>query len=224
MLGVVLPATACISAAIAAPDVGSAVATADVRVSVEIIIVVDVDLVVATPAAVTPAAAPGGTHGHSDSKRNRHPGGVVAGWRVSNRRIRVNRGTVYNRRVIAGNVDHFWAGLLDDDDRLVLDNLRLDFHLFSGFQISRIFCFCPHALDCIHDVGLLCQKSIAQIRRPLDVICQTLDEIGKRGHGLDTRIPRLLGYGVCKRLVLQIFVFRQPLLELHDLQWICGGC
>lgn len=172
MLGVMLPATTtCISAAIAAPDVGSAVATADVRVSVEIIIVVDGDVVVAAPAAVSPSSAPRGAHGHSNSKRDRHTRRVVAGWRVSNWRVWVNRGTVYNRRVVAGDVDHFGAGLFDDNDGLVLYDLRLHFHLLSGFQISRIFCFCPHALDCIHDVGLLRQKSVAQIRRPLDVIC-----------------------------------------------------
>src|SRR5258705_14009623 len=103
MLRVMLPAPPCISAAIAAPNAGIAVTTADVCVSVEIIIVVDVDLVVAAPAAVSPSATPSGTHGHSDSKRNRHPSRVVAGRRVSNRWVWVNRGSVVYRRVISVN-------------------------------------------------------------------------------------------------------------------------
>lgn len=132
MLRVVLPATTCSSSAIAASDAGIAVTTANVGVSVEIIIVVDVDLVVTTPAAVSPSAAPRGTHGHSDSKRQRHTRRVVAGRRVGNRWVRVNRGTVYYRRVIAGNVDHFWFSLFDDHDGLAFYNLCLHFHLLIG--------------------------------------------------------------------------------------------
>ena len=65
MLGVVLPATTCISAAIAAPNAGIAVTTADARVSVEIIIVVDGDVIVTAPAAVPPSATPSGTRENS---------------------------------------------------------------------------------------------------------------------------------------------------------------
>jgi hypothetical protein len=141
MLRVMLPAPTCISAAIAAPNAGIAVTTADVRVSVEIIVVVDGNVVVTAPAAVSPSATPSSTHGHSDSKRNCHTRRVVTGRRVGNRWVWVNRGTVYCRRVIAGDVDHFWARLFDDDDGLIFYNLCLHFHLLIGLQISRIFCF-----------------------------------------------------------------------------------
>src|SRR5258707_15514497 len=122
------PTTPSTSAAIAAANASIAVATVDIRVSVEII-VVDGDVVVATPTAVPPAATPRGSHSHSNSERNRHPRCVVAGRRVVNGWIWVNRRTVHDRGVITWNVDYFRVGLFDDYNGLALDNLCFYFHL-----------------------------------------------------------------------------------------------
>ena len=217
MLRVVAPAA--VATAVTAVDV-VAVPTVDVCVTIIIVIIIYRDVVIAAPAAVAPAATPSCSHGHSDSKRNRHARRVVAGRRIVDRWIWVNGGTVDYRRVIARNINNLWVCLLNNHNGLALDNLRLYLHLLTGFQVPRIFCFCPHALDRIHHVGLLRQKRVSQICRPLDVICQTLDEIRNWSHGLDAGVPRLLGHCIGKSFVLQILVLFEPLLKLDDFQWI----
>jgi hypothetical protein len=131
MLGIVVPTR--IAATIPAGNAGVAVPAADIGIPVVVIVGVYGDVVIAAPAAVPPSATPGGTHGHSDPKRNRHASRVVARRRIGDRWIWVNGGAVNYRRVIAGNVDYLWAGLLDDDDGLVLYNFCLHFHLLIGF-------------------------------------------------------------------------------------------
>src|SRR5258707_1040924 len=172
------PTTTSTSAAIAAANAGIAVATVDIRVSVEIIVVVDGDVVVATPTAVPPAAAPRGSHSHSNSERNRHARCVVAGRRVVNGWIWVNRRTVHDRRVITWNVDYFGVGLFDDYNGLALDNLCFYFHLLIRLQVSRVLRFGAHALHRVHDIGLLRQKGVAQICRPLDVVSRRFTRSG----------------------------------------------
>src|SRR5437879_1681902 len=108
------PTTTSTSAAIATANAGIAVATVHIRISVEIIIVVDGDVIVATPTAVPPAAAPRRSHCHSDSERNCHARCVIARRGVGNGWIWVNGRTVYDRRVIARNVDYFGVGLFDN--------------------------------------------------------------------------------------------------------------
>ncbi len=65
------------------------VAAIDIRVAIVIVIVVDRDVVVATPptAAPTPASTHRRTHGNSDSEGNRHPGRVIPWRRIGDWRI-----------------------------------------------------------------------------------------------------------------------------------------
>ena len=104
-----------------------------VRVSYEIIVVIDVDIVVAAPAAViAPAAAtPGSPHCDPDAKRYRHTRGVITRWWISNRGVRVSHRAVHHGRVITRNINNFGISLFNDDNLLTLDYLRLYFLLLG---------------------------------------------------------------------------------------------
>src|SRR5262249_28662568 len=107
----------------------NAVAPLDVGVAIEVVIVVYGDVVVAAPpAAPTPATGPHSSHGHSNAEGNCHSRCVVTRRRVSDRRVRVHGRTVNYRRVIAGNVNDLWIGLLDHNHLLALYRLGLHLH------------------------------------------------------------------------------------------------
>jgi hypothetical protein len=82
---------------------------------------------------------------------------------------------------------------------------------------------CAHALNGVHDVRLLGQERISQIRRPLDIARHPLHHVWKCRHCLDTRVPWLPGHRVRQRLVLQVLVIRVPLLKLNHFQRIGGS-
>jgi hypothetical protein len=113
--------------------------------------------------------------------------------------------------------------LFDDNDLFRFDYFRFYFLLFARFQVAGILCLLSHALHCIHHIRLLRQESIPEVRGPLDVIGQAFHQIGKRRHGLYTRIPRLLLHGIDERFVFQSLVFFQPLLELNEFQGVGGS-
>jgi hypothetical protein len=77
-------------------------------------------------------------------------------------------------------------------------------------------------LNRVHYVGLLGEKGVPQLRRPLDVAGHALQRFRIRGHRLNARLPWLFSDGIHQRLVLQIFVSFQPLLKLNDFEWISG--
>ena len=102
MLRIVLPVVA---GPVAAADV-CPVAAADVRIPIEIIIVVDGDVIVAAPAAViAPASVYCCTHHHSDAEGDRHSRGIITWWRIGDRRVRIWRRAINHRRVVAGDVN-----------------------------------------------------------------------------------------------------------------------
>jgi hypothetical protein len=113
--------------------------------------------------------------------------------------------------------------LFDDDRALAFDDFRLYFLLLTRLQIAGFLSLLTHALNCIHHIALLRQKRIAEIRCPLDIVCQALDQVGQSGHGLDAWVPRLLGHSIRKGFIFQSGILRQPLLELNNLKRICGG-
>ena len=129
MLGIVLPA---VVAGSVAASIGNVVLP--VRVVNERIIIIYVYIVVASPAAVAaPSAAPSGAHHHPHTKRNRHPGSVVARRRISDGWVGVRRRSVDNCGFVARNVHDIGLCLLNYDDLLVLHNLSFDLHLIVGF-------------------------------------------------------------------------------------------
>lgn len=74
MRWIVLPLASPDICAVAAADVVDTIAAADVRVAVEVVIVVYVDVTAAPAGAPTPAASPGGAHGQADAERDRTGG------------------------------------------------------------------------------------------------------------------------------------------------------
>jgi hypothetical protein len=221
MLGVVLP----VATATATATLGGAVTgILPIAVIYEIVTIIYIYIVIPSPSAVAaPSAAKGGTHGYAHSERKSHSGCVIPSWRIVDGWIGIGRGAVNHYGVIAGNVDNLRVGLFDHDHLLAFHHLRFNFHLLCGFQIPLLLGLRPHALHSIHDIGLLGQNNIAKVRRPLDVIREPFDDIRKGSHSLNGGIPVLFLHCVRESLVLQILVLRQPLLELHDFQWVCGG-
>ena len=89
-----------------------------------VIVVVDIDVVIATPSAtVAPAAAPGRSHGYTYTKRDRHAGSVIAYGRIVDRGVRIDGWSIHYGWVITWHVNHLGICLLDYDYLLALDNL-----------------------------------------------------------------------------------------------------
>src|SRR6266536_197327 len=111
----------------------------DVRsVVIVYVLVVDinVDVIVAPAAIVTPASpmtAPGGSYGNSHTKRNGRPRRVGADRWIVNRRIRVDRRSIDHGRIVGGDVNHVWTSLLNHDNVLAFDLLSFHFLLLAGF-------------------------------------------------------------------------------------------
>jgi hypothetical protein len=113
--------------------------------------------------------------------------------------------------------------LFDDDRALAFDDLCLYFLLLTRLQIAGFLSLLAHTLNCIHHIGLLCQKRIAEIRCPLDIVSQALDQVGQSSQRLDAWVPRLLGHCISKGFVFHPRILRKPLLELNNLKRIRGG-
>jgi hypothetical protein len=96
--------------------------------------------------------------------------------------------------------------------------------LLGRFQIASILGLLAHALHGIHHIALLRQKRVAQIGGPLDVVCETLYNLGQPRKRLNAWIPGLLGDGVAECSILQPRIPCQPLLELYEFERIRGGC
>jgi hypothetical protein len=126
--------------------------------------------------------------------------------------------------IIRRDVDYVGLGRLNDDDLFATFN-RLGLHclLRARFQISCALSLGSHPLDRRHHIGLLRQKRVPEIGRPLNIPSQSLDDVRNGGQGLDTGVPRLFGDGVRQCFIFQIFVAVHPLLELDDFQGISGS-
>ena len=164
-------------------------------------------------------------HRHSNAKRDSHSCDDLSsrrGRRVDDRWIRISWRAVDHCGVVAGNVNDLRFSLLNHDDSLVFDGLRLHFLLLGGFKVSSTLGLHAHALNRFHHVILLRQKGITQVGGPLDVFCKLFDHIGQRRHGLHAGIPVFFLESVHQRLVFQVLVLRQPLLKLDDFQRIGG--
>src|SRR5689334_23643145 len=98
------------------------VSALEIAVAIEIVIVVNVDGIVAAPSGViTPSTAPSGTNHHSDAKRDGGSCSVVASRWVSDRRISIDRRTINHGRVVTRNVNHVRTRWFDHDYLLTLD-------------------------------------------------------------------------------------------------------
>jgi hypothetical protein len=195
-----------------------------IRVVHKCVIIINIYIIVAAPSAITaPSAAPSRAYRHTNTEGNGHAGGVIARRWVVDRRVRIYRRAVNNRGIITGNIDNVRFGLLYYDYLLALDYSSFNRHLLVGLQIPRALRLGAHPLYGVHHVGLLCQNGVTKVCRPLDVVRKPFDDIGKGRQCLNGRVPGLLHYCVLQGLVFKAWVLTQPLLELHDLQWISRG-
>jgi hypothetical protein len=110
--------------------------------------------------------------------------------------------------------------LFDYDHTLAFDNLRLYFLLLVRFQVAVALGLLAHALHGVHHIALLRKEGVAQVGGPLNVVGQSLDQVGEARQRLHAWIPGLLSNGIGKSLVFQILVFLKPLLELDDFERI----
>jgi hypothetical protein len=198
------------------------VAAANIGVAVEIIVLINVNIVAAPTAAPTPASAPHCAHHYADAKRDGETGRIVSGRRIIDGGIGVDRRAIDHDGIIRGHVDDLGIRLLDHDDTFVFDDLGFYLLLLGRFQISFVLSFLAHSLDCIHDLSLLSEKCVAEVSGPLDVVGESLDDIGEGGESLNAWVPRLLGDGVGECFVLQRGVLLEPLEELNDFERIGG--
>jgi hypothetical protein len=198
----------------------AAIAAADVRVAIEIVISVDVDVVAAPAAPPAPTTAPERTHHHANAKGDRSSGGVVAPAGVIERIVRIDRRTIHHHGIVRRHVHDFGICLLNHDHALGFDNFGLNFLLFGCLQAPLVLSFLAHALHGIHHIALLREEGIPHIRGPLNIVCQSVDNIRQSGHRLDACVPRLLCDRIGESLVLEILVIYQPLLKLDDFERI----
>jgi hypothetical protein len=198
-------------------------AAANVRVAIEVIVDVDVDIATTPAAAPAPPATPHCAHRDTNAERYRHPRRIVSRRRVVNRRIGVHRWPIHDRRIVRRHVHHLGIRLFDDDRALAFNDLCLYFLLLTRLQIAGFLSLLAHTLNCFHYIGLLRQKRIAEIRRPLDIVSQALDQVGQSGQRLDAWVPGLLGHSISESFIFQPRILRKPLLELNNLKRIRGG-
>jgi len=91
--------------------------------------------------------------------------------------------------------------LLDHDNFLAFHCLCFHLHLIVGLEGTLILSLLAHPLHGVHDIRLLGQERVAEVGRPLDVICKSLHNIRKRRQGLDGWIPVLFHHRVHQRLI-----------------------
>jgi hypothetical protein len=198
--------------------------TVNIRIAVEVVVVVDRDVVAAPAATTAPAAAPEGAHHDADAERDRQSCCVVSRGRVVDRRIWVYRRSVYDRGIVGGHIDDLGIRLLNDNRALVLDDLRFHLLLLSCFQIAGVLRLFAHPLHGSHYLSLLGQERVPKVGGPLDVVRQALHQIWQAREGLNARVPGLFGYRIRQRFVLESGIFFKPLLQLNDLEWIGRRC
>jgi hypothetical protein len=170
---------------------------------------------IGTPAPTAPATPETEVNARSPSK---------SVCRIVQRRIRTpHRSAPDVSRVIGWHIDYIGIGRLNHDGRV--DPLG-----FRGHRLLRCRRQVPiglrgraELLDRCHDVGLLSQKRIAQVRCPAYVLVQALQHIGKRDQCLDAGVPRLLFRCLHQLGSMQSTVPLQPLLRFHNLKGISGS-
>jgi hypothetical protein len=147
--------------AVSAPNI-VAVAPTNIRIAVEIVVVVYIDVVISTPAASPPpAASPGRSHHHANAQRNGQSCGIVSRRRIVNGWVGIDWSAVHYDRIIGRYIHNLWISLFDHDYVFALDDLGFDLLLLGGFQIAGVLCLLAHALHGIQHIALLSQERVA---------------------------------------------------------------
>jgi len=169
-----------------------AIACADIRIAIEIVVAINVDVVAAPPAVPAITSTPERSHRHTDAKRDCHPCGVVPRWRIVDWRIRIHRRSIDRDRIVGGHIYDLRTRRLDDDYALVIDRFRLHLLLLGRLQIALVLGLLPHALHGRHHVTLLREEGIAQISRPLNIVGESFRDVRNSRKRLNAWVPRLL--------------------------------
>jgi hypothetical protein len=135
----------------------------DVRVAIEAVVMIDIDVIVSPTAAPTPTAAPKCAHHDAETERDRRARGVVTPRRIRDGRIGICRSAVHGLRVIGRDVDNLGIGRLNHNDTLVIHHLSLYRLLWRRLQSALVLRLFAHALHGVHNSALLRQESVAQV-------------------------------------------------------------
>ena len=103
------------------------------------------------------------------------------------------------------------------------DGLGLHLLLLGRFQVSVSLGFLAHALHGVHHVVLCARKALPRSVVHLMFSARSLTTSGKAAKPWIARVPILLLHCGYERLVFQVLVLGQPLLQLNHLQRIGGG-
>jgi hypothetical protein len=139
-------------------------------VFIKVVFVIDVDVAAVVPIAVPPGATDPGTECKS-RRAPRQPHPWVVAW-IGVRVIGIcgRRSSVHHLRIIGGNVNYVGLSRLYDNDLLAaFYRFGLDGLLRTCFQVPRALSLAAHPLNCAHHVGLLREKGVTEIGRPLDI-------------------------------------------------------
>lgn len=111
-----------------------------------------------------------------------------ANWKSSPERKAITALIIHFVRLVIRQINDVRIHRKNFNRTAVIDDLLLR----RGLQVTEIIGRRPQALDGIHHVLLLIEKSLSHFRRPTEVIVQPLQNIGVVRQRLDARIPRLL--------------------------------
>src|SRR5579859_4836581 len=93
----------------------------------EIVVVVDGNVVISSPPCIpTATSAPRRSHCDTDAEGDCHAGSVIARRGIRDGWVRIDRRTVYDGWVVAGDVDDLGTRGFNYDDSFTFDNLSLN--------------------------------------------------------------------------------------------------
>ena len=199
-------------------------AAVDVRVPIEVVVVVDIDVVVSPAGIPAPRRRPT-PHPSRRRRQTRWPRQPHTPPRAGNksedtgtRPVRTPRpGRMRGRTRPAGSP-------VQSRRRSCFRSPRFHDLFRRGFQIAGALRLDAHALHGLHHIRFLRQERVAELGRPLDVVCQALDDIREARPSPGCSDPMAAWRPSRRASFPSVRVFREPLLELNDFERIrrCG--
>ena len=177
---------------------------------------------VKTPAEPTERSRGEGVHGDAGAEtKERISDERADGTENIEAGIGINGLSVGGPGVLLGHVDDFGRRRCDFDVALVFDDLLLR----GVLEIAGCLGAVTHdLLDGLHHVLRLVVMGVAEVGGPLEVLRHLVEDLRKRGEGLDAGIPRGLGIGVGGDLVGRCSALHvQPLVGGGYLRRVRGG-
>ena len=176
---------------------------------------------VKTPAEPTERSRGEGVHGDAGAEtKERISDERADGTEDIEAGIGINGLSVGGPGVVLGHVDDFGRRRCDFDVALVFDDLLLR----GVLEIAGCLGAVAHDLDGLHHVLRLVVIGVAEVGGPLEVLRHLVENLRKRGEGLDAGIPRGLGVGAGGDLLWRCSTLHvQPLVGGGYLRRVRGG-